>query len=152
MCVLVTQSRSILCDPMDCSPPGSSVHRIPHARILEWVAISFSIIYDTYSKLQTMTLSLAAIPFPTPDLLSPQDKGSGGGAWAWNTDVHRGLSEPLGSTRFALRNQLTSDLQEVSYFCTSLEIQMQGCAWGNSHVSGISGYVHSFWLVKKQLF
>ena len=29
-------------DPMDCSPPGSSVHGISQARILEWVAISFS--------------------------------------------------------------------------------------------------------------
>ena len=32
----------LLCDPMDCSPPGSSVHGISQARILEWVAISFS--------------------------------------------------------------------------------------------------------------
>ena len=32
----------ILCDPMDCSPPGSSVHWILQARTLEWVAISFS--------------------------------------------------------------------------------------------------------------
>ena len=31
-----------LCDPMDCSPPGSSIHGIFQARILEWVAISFS--------------------------------------------------------------------------------------------------------------
>ena len=31
-----------LYDPMDCSPPGSSVHGILQARILEWVAISFS--------------------------------------------------------------------------------------------------------------
>ena len=31
----------ILCNPMDCSPPGSSVHRILQARILEWVAISY---------------------------------------------------------------------------------------------------------------
>ena len=31
-----------LCDPMDCSSPGSSVHGISQARILEWVAISFS--------------------------------------------------------------------------------------------------------------
>ena len=30
------------CDSMDCSPPGSSVHGISQARILEWVAISFS--------------------------------------------------------------------------------------------------------------
>ena len=35
-------SRVQLCDPMDCSPPGSSVHRILQARILEWGAISFS--------------------------------------------------------------------------------------------------------------
>ena len=38
----VTQSCPTLCDPMDCSPPGSSVHGILQARILEWVAISFS--------------------------------------------------------------------------------------------------------------
>ena len=30
------------CDPVDCSPPGSSVHGISQARILEWVASSFS--------------------------------------------------------------------------------------------------------------
>ena len=33
-----------LCDPMDCSLPGSSVHGIFQAEVLEWVAISFSII------------------------------------------------------------------------------------------------------------
>ena len=33
-----------LCDPMDSSPPGSSIHRILQARILEWGAISFSIL------------------------------------------------------------------------------------------------------------
>ena len=38
----VPQSCLTLCDPMDCSPPGSSVHGILQARILEWVAISFS--------------------------------------------------------------------------------------------------------------
>ena len=37
----VTQSCPTLCDPMDCSPPGSSVHGILQARILEWVSISF---------------------------------------------------------------------------------------------------------------
>ena len=42
MNVLVTQSCPTLCNPMDCSPPGSSVHRILQANILEWVAISYS--------------------------------------------------------------------------------------------------------------
>ena len=38
----VVQSCPTLCDPMNCSLPGSSVHGIFQARILEWVAISFS--------------------------------------------------------------------------------------------------------------
>ena len=39
MCV---QSRPVLCNPMDCSPPGSSVHGILQARTPEWVAVSSS--------------------------------------------------------------------------------------------------------------
>ena len=39
---LVAQLCLTLCDPMDCSPPGSSVHGISQARTLEWVVISFS--------------------------------------------------------------------------------------------------------------
>ena len=38
----VAQSRLTLCEPVDHSPPDSSVHGILQARILEWVAISFS--------------------------------------------------------------------------------------------------------------
>ena len=41
-CCSVAQSCLTLCDPMDCSLPGSSVHGIFQARILEWVVISFS--------------------------------------------------------------------------------------------------------------
>ena len=37
------QSCPTLCDPMDCSPPGSSVHGIFQARVLEWGAIAFSV-------------------------------------------------------------------------------------------------------------
>ena len=36
------ESRWTLCDPMDCSPPGSPVHGILQARLLEWVAFPFS--------------------------------------------------------------------------------------------------------------
>ena len=35
----VLQTCPTLCDPVDCSPPGSSVHGIPQVRILEWVAL-----------------------------------------------------------------------------------------------------------------
>ena len=39
----VAQSYLTLCDPMDCSPPGSSVHGIFQVRVLEWGAIDVSI-------------------------------------------------------------------------------------------------------------
>ena len=38
----VTQSCPTLCSPVDCSLPGSSLHGIFQARVLKWVAISFS--------------------------------------------------------------------------------------------------------------
>ena len=41
ICMKVKSSLT-LCNPMDCSPPGSSVHGIFQTRVLEWVAISFS--------------------------------------------------------------------------------------------------------------
>ena len=44
-CCLVAKLSPSLCYPTDCSPPGSSVHGIFQPRILEWVAISFSIVY-----------------------------------------------------------------------------------------------------------
>ena len=42
----VAQSCPTLRDPMDCSPPGSSVHGIFQARVLEWDAIAFSEFYS----------------------------------------------------------------------------------------------------------
>ena len=46
------QSCPTLCDPLDCSPPGSSIHGILQARILEWIAIAFSPIAMRLGKLQ----------------------------------------------------------------------------------------------------
>ena len=40
--VLVAQLCPALCDPVESSPPGSSVHGVLQARVLEWVAIPFS--------------------------------------------------------------------------------------------------------------
>ena len=47
----VAQSCLTLSDPMDCSLPGSSVHGIFQARVLEWVAIAFSDHTATLSKI-----------------------------------------------------------------------------------------------------
>ena len=44
------------CDPMDCSPPNSSVHGILQARILEWIAISFS---NTYALINSICFPLS---------------------------------------------------------------------------------------------
>ena len=41
------QSCPTLCDPIDSSPPGSSVQGILQARVLEWVAIAFSVLQST---------------------------------------------------------------------------------------------------------
>ena len=46
---LVAQSRLTLCNPLSCSPPGSFVHGIFQARILEWVAIPSSRVFFQHS-------------------------------------------------------------------------------------------------------
>ena len=49
--MLAAQLCLTLCDPMDCSLPGSSVHGVLQARILEWGAISFSNIHTSIYKI-----------------------------------------------------------------------------------------------------
>ena len=48
----VAQSYTTLCDPVDCSPPGSSIHGIFQARVLEWGAIAFSACHEVQPKIQ----------------------------------------------------------------------------------------------------
>jgi len=47
--------RLTLSDPMDCSPPGSSVHGIFQTRILQWVAISYSMYQYQFSSVQSLS-------------------------------------------------------------------------------------------------
>ena len=64
-CCLVSKLCLTLCDPLDCSPPESSVYGILQATILEWVAISSSSrlpdpgIKPTFPALQVGSLSLS---------------------------------------------------------------------------------------------
>ena len=67
--MLVAQSRPTLCDPMDCSPPGSSVHGILQARILEWVTTSFS-------RGTSQPMSWSQSPARQADSLSSETPGS----------------------------------------------------------------------------
>ena len=82
--VLSHQSCLTLCDPRDCSPPGSSVHGILQARILEWVAIS-SFRGSSWPRDQTTclmhwqagSLPLAPPRKPQHALLSAHKSGNG---------------------------------------------------------------------------
>ena len=65
--VKVTQLCPILCDPVDCSLLGSCVDGILQARILEWVAISFSRdLPDTGIKPGSPTLGADSLPSEPP--------------------------------------------------------------------------------------
>ena len=54
-----------LCNPMDCSPPGSSEHGILKEGILEWVAISFSRRYFWLRKIEPRSPTLQADSLPS---------------------------------------------------------------------------------------
>ena len=56
LCVL-TQSCCTLCDPMGCSLPGSSVHGIFQARILEWAVISYSRASSQHTEIEPASLT-----------------------------------------------------------------------------------------------
>ena len=74
---LVAQSCLILCDPMDCSPPSSSIHGIFHARVLEWGA--------KWQDIFKIQFSLVAQSCPT--LCDPMDCSTPG------LSVHHQLPE-----------------------------------------------------------
>ena len=59
------------CGPMDCSPPGSSVHGVFQARILKWVAISFSR-GSSWPRIEPMSAALAGKFFTTESPGKPQ--------------------------------------------------------------------------------
>jgi len=65
--VLVAQLCPTLCSPMDCSPPGSSVHGILQARILEWVAISYFKGSSPGIKPESPSLQADSLPSELPE-------------------------------------------------------------------------------------
>ena len=74
--MLVAQLCLTLCDPMDCILPGSSVHGILQARILEWVAIPFSRgSFRPRIKPEASILQADSLPSEPPG--EPSDRKSG---------------------------------------------------------------------------
>ena len=57
----VAQSCPTVRDPMDCSPPGSSIHGIFQARVLEWGAIAFSLDKARFSKIRELLIESTMI-------------------------------------------------------------------------------------------
>ena len=81
----VAQSCLTLRNPMDCSPPGSSVHGILQARVLEWGAIAFSNYYTTTWqkskwrwKHMTHTLQFSSVAQSCPTLCDPMNRSTPG--------------------------------------------------------------------------
>ena len=62
----VTQSCPTLSDPMDCSLPGSSIHGIFQARVLEWGAIAFSDGYLTKTQSLDFQSEIVSLPIFHP--------------------------------------------------------------------------------------
>ena len=75
MKVIVTQLCLNLCDPLDCSPPGSSVYRILQARILEWVALpSPRDLPDPGIKPRSPALQADSLPSEPPGKLATRKR------------------------------------------------------------------------------
>ena len=76
------QSCPTPCDPMDCSPPGFSVHGILQARTLEWVAISFSNAWKWKVKVKSLSCArLLANPWTAAYQAPPSMGFSGQQYW-----------------------------------------------------------------------
>ena len=82
----VAQSCLTLSDPMDCSPPGSSVHGIFQARVLEWGAIAYSVLQ--YSTIQYYTNCVSWVPRLT--LLTCKQSGFMNALLEWNSFILQG--------------------------------------------------------------
>ena len=87
----VTQSCLTLCDPIDCSLPGSSVHGISQARVLEWVAIAFSMRYTKlalyFSSLELTISPENAVSFYWRMVSRNQDLGSRQACHYWDFSI-----------------------------------------------------------------
>ena len=112
------QSFPTLCDPIDCSPPGSAEPGILQARTLEWVAISFSNAWKWKVKVKSLShVQLFATPWTAASQAPPSMGFSRQEYWS---------GVPLPSLRETLGDLKTSTWSRTS----SQEIWVSGCQLG----------------------
>ena len=107
----VAQSCPTLCDPVDCSPPGSSVHGIFLTRILEWVAIDLGSIPGLGRSPGVKNGN----PFQHSCLEKPMDRG------AWRATVH-GVAKR--QTRLSDLAQQHGTISFILYLYSDLSVSL----------------------------
>ena len=131
--LVCAKSLQSLCDPVDCSPQGSSVHGILQARILEWVAISFSITGTGYHFL------VQGI-FPTQEL-----NRSLLCLLQWQADSlpRHHLGSPSAIVGYHMRSQWREVYLEVQWLCQTQKPPpfSKQCLWRNCNRAGPCGYL-----------
>ena len=128
------------CNPMDCSPPGSSVHGISQARLLEWVAIPFS--QGSFPPKDQTRVSCSASrfsPLSHQGLLGLKKEG--------NSDTSHNTNEPGG--HYAQRNKPDTEGQVMCVFTymrttvfksTETDSRMVGArGWGRRRAGSVYG-------------
>ena len=95
----VAQSCLTLSDPMDCSPPGSSVHGIFQARLLEWGATAFSVLETRIPQMCNSSHPLWNQKVqPKCEWEARRDRDRRDRAWEWGGGAHRWVGPGHSST------------------------------------------------------
>ena len=126
----VAQSCPTLCDPMDCCPPDSSVRGILQARILEWVAISFSR-GSSWPRDQTQVSHIVADTLPSEPFftLGGQNIGASASVSVLPMSIQGWFPLGLSGLIFLLSNGLSRIFSSTTIFFSALP-----SLWSNSHI------------------
>ena len=130
----VAQSCLTLSDPMDCSLPGSSIHRIFQARVLEWGATAFSGLPEAGVPKYPKTAYVRAKSLQScPTLCDPTDGGVTRLPCPWDSP---GKNTGVGC-HFLLRCMKVKSESEVAQSCQTLSDPMD-CSLPGSSVHGMT--------------
>ena len=115
----IAQLYPTLSNPMDCSLPGSSIHRIFQARVLEWGAIETDIIADTptnVNKAKCNVFEEKQIPDPVLSLLLLDGQEPTCEMGAGHPSTHGGQAEAISTSR-AQSDRQVPESQQIRLKC-----------------------------------